>query len=287
MAYAQPGPVDCSLLRLQDNHISNQVWEAQERIIRPRYTSVWAFTHLDQIDNRHLVSALVERWRTETHTFHFPHGEATITLQDVALQLGLKIDGLSVTDFITGDVRVAYHTLLGDTPRDKYVKGKMIYLTWLQQNFQQLPVDVDDIVIAQHARAHMMIIIGGCLMPNTSGAKVHFMYLLLLSNLTEASHYSWGAAVLASLFRALDRAVKPDQTEIDGCLLLLQSWAWDRIKCITPKIDHLSMEEVQQGFGFPLARRWSRPRTEPNILTNSVRLIRIIFDKLHINVVHF
>ena len=52
MAYAQPGLVDCSLLRLQDNHISNQVWEGQERIVRLRYTSVWAFTHLDQIDNR-------------------------------------------------------------------------------------------------------------------------------------------------------------------------------------------------------------------------------------------
>jgi len=52
MTYAQPGPVGGSLLRLQDNHISNQVWEGQERIIRPRYTSVWAFTHLDQIDNR-------------------------------------------------------------------------------------------------------------------------------------------------------------------------------------------------------------------------------------------
>ena len=154
-----------------------------------------------------MVSALVERWRTETHTFHFPHGEATITLQDVVLQLGLKIDGLSVTGFITGDVRVA---LLRETPPDKYVKGKMIYLTWLWQNFQQLPIDVDDVVIAQHARAHIMMIIGGCLMPDTSGARVHFMYLLLLSNLIEASHYSWGAAVLASLFRTLDRVVKLD-----------------------------------------------------------------------------
>jgi len=57
--------------------------------------------------NQHLVSALVECWRTETHTFHFLHGEATITLQDVVLQLGLKIDGLPVTNFITSDVRVA------------------------------------------------------------------------------------------------------------------------------------------------------------------------------------
>ncbi|KAL5161714.1 hypothetical protein HKD37_07G018959 [Glycine soja] len=43
------------------------------------------------------------------------------------------------------------------------------------------------------------------------------------------------------------------------------------------------MKEVQEGLGFPFARRWSRPRTETNIPTNSVRLIRIIFDKLHIN----
>ena len=81
--------------------------------------------------NQHLVSELVERWRIETQTFHFPHGETIITLQDVALQLGLKIDGSLVTGFITGDVRVACQTLLGKTLPDKYVKGKMIYLTWL------------------------------------------------------------------------------------------------------------------------------------------------------------
>lgn len=158
--------------------------------------------------------------------------------------MGLKIDGLSITGFITDDVRVSCQTLLEETPPDKYGKGKMIYLTWLRQNFQQLPVDAEDVVIAQHTRAHMMIIIGGCLILDTSCVRVHFMYLFLLSNLTEASHYSWGAAVLASIFRALDRAVMPDQTEINGCLLLLQSWAWDCIKCITPKIDHLSMEKV-------------------------------------------
>ena len=64
-----------------------------------------------------------------------------------------------------------------------------------------------------------MMLIGECLMLDTLGARVHFMYLLLLSNLIEATHYSWGATVLASLFRALDWVVKPLQIEISGCLL--------------------------------------------------------------------
>ena len=40
--------------------------------------------HHFKID-RHLVTTLVERWRPETHTFHLPIGECTITLEDVAL----------------------------------------------------------------------------------------------------------------------------------------------------------------------------------------------------------
>ncbi|MFQ6654519.1 hypothetical protein Gotur_025471, partial [Gossypium turneri] len=56
-----------------------------------------------------LVFALVKRWRPETHTFHLPCGECTVTLEDVALQLGLPIDGNAVT----GAVRAYIMHLIG------------------------------------------------------------------------------------------------------------------------------------------------------------------------------
>ncbi|MBA0575479.1 hypothetical protein Golob_025393, partial [Gossypium lobatum] len=39
-----------------------------------------------------LISALLEKWRPEMHTFHLPCSECTITLHDVQLQLGRVLE---------------------------------------------------------------------------------------------------------------------------------------------------------------------------------------------------
>jgi hypothetical protein len=48
--------------------------------------------------NAMAIMAMVDRWRPETHSFHLPCGEMTVTLEDVAMILGLPIRGRPVTD---------------------------------------------------------------------------------------------------------------------------------------------------------------------------------------------
>ncbi|KAH7861299.1 hypothetical protein Vadar_024351 [Vaccinium darrowii] len=110
-----PGPIDDSVLYDQDKHVSSAVWEGQERgaLRCHEHTSKldqWTLT-LKQVElvkkagfgylrlipaislDNPLISALVERWRRETNTFHFTVGEMTVTLEDVAYLIGLRIDG--------------------------------------------------------------------------------------------------------------------------------------------------------------------------------------------------
>ena len=78
-----------------------------------------------------LITCLVERWRPETHTFHVPVGEMTITLQDVAIILGLRIDGPTVMGTYVLDVIELRGELLGVTPPADSLRGSAISIRWL------------------------------------------------------------------------------------------------------------------------------------------------------------
>jgi hypothetical protein len=48
-----------------------------------------------------VLMALVDRWCPEIHVFHLPCGETTVMLQDVAMILGLPIDGMLVCGMVS------------------------------------------------------------------------------------------------------------------------------------------------------------------------------------------
>ncbi|PKA50866.1 Serine/threonine-protein phosphatase 7 long form like [Apostasia shenzhenica] len=43
--------------------------------------------------DHNLITTLIECWSPETNTFHLLIGEMTVTLQDIAVILGVRIDG--------------------------------------------------------------------------------------------------------------------------------------------------------------------------------------------------
>jgi len=171
--------------------------------------------------NHLMVTTLCERWRIETHTFHMSLAEITITLEDVSLQLGVPIDGEPITGSSSRNLMELYQELLGDIPPENMFTGNRIKLLWLNTRFRELPTNVNLWTIAQYAHAHILILIGSILMPDTSYSLVHFMYLPLLRDLTNISNFSWGSTMLASLYRALDHGTKFQQDKMTGCMLLL------------------------------------------------------------------
>ena len=101
----------------------------QPYVIRSGFYCIYHLGHI-AIDWP-LITSLVERWQPETHTFHVPIGEMTITLQDVAILLGLRIYGPAVTSTCVFDVEALCAELLGVIPPADAIRGATISLRWL------------------------------------------------------------------------------------------------------------------------------------------------------------
>ncbi|MFQ6644769.1 hypothetical protein Gotur_020115, partial [Gossypium turneri] len=148
--------------------------------------------------------------------------ECTVTLEDVALQLELPIDGSAVTGVsaIAEPVALCY-SLLKVSPADAESNFTSLKFSWLKANFEHLSINATEHDVMCAARAYIMHIIGGLLMLDANNNRVYLMYLPLLSDLQNVRSYSWVSAVLAMLYCELCQTTKPDSVDIGGCLLLL------------------------------------------------------------------
>lgn len=268
------GPTYPALLRLQAGHRSQRVIEGeyvQPMFPREHITSLpwderyeryiiaaglYGVHMIGHIPTDHaLVSALVERWRQETHTFHFPVGELTITLQDAAVLLGLRVDGQAICLRTDRNWSAVVRSLLGRVdPTTFREKSKVaINISWLRDKFSKCPDGASDIIVQRYARAYCFVLVGSVLFTDHSGDSISSIYLPLLEDFEKAGRYSWASAVLAYLYKELCLATKPDRKQFGGSITLLQLWSWERFPMGRPRTRRNT--EIPQLGGDDLIRR--------------------------------
>ncbi|KAL4332224.1 hypothetical protein GQ457_07G045710 [Hibiscus cannabinus] len=178
------------LLYRNDDHISSHIDEGQidEQRIRRRgqkikepsnlilyYLQLAGFYNASFLRGYKIVPALiaglVERWRPETHTFHFPFGECTITLEDVIVQLGVPINGHVLVGHNTYNVYELCMQYLGKIPPNTCVDGLRVKISWLQNEFIVTEESTRQELVCA-TRAYILQLIGGRRPSDMGGSQI-------------------------------------------------------------------------------------------------------------------
>ncbi|KAL0345850.1 UNVERIFIED_CONTAM: Serine/threonine-protein phosphatase 7 long form [Sesamum radiatum] len=244
----------------------------------------------------HLITALVERWRPETHTFHFRVGEATITLEDVQIIWALPIDGLPVTGLdierSTEEWQIYCREYLGFSPDEEAFKGSRLHTHAIMNFIRTVEIthDTPRPTVVQYTRCIAMLLLGGLMCPDSSGNMVPLLYLSKLEEINTARNYSWGSAVLAFYTGNYVMPVSKAKRQL-WCIATATGnnniWAWSRIIPLSPGlgVERLYMDQVQVNIdrflpAAPYGAIWNCRHNFTRTVRTTVRVIRDILDNM-------
>ncbi|CAN1844929.1 Protein MAIN-LIKE 2, partial [Linum perenne] len=210
---------------------------------------------------KELVTALIERWRPETNTFHLIQGEATITLEDVEVLTGLPTDGVPVT--VAMDRRppgVVCEELLGDKLPDRSCTEQLVKISWVKGVFDRIPAGAPTDVVIRYARAYTWVLLDAILLADRNGDLILVHLLRLIGDSKVASTFSWGSAVLVWLYKAKGRVAfftassQRGIGDLGGFTLLVQLWALERFPHIADR--YIAGGDPPDADTVPRGVRW-------------------------------
>lgn len=199
------------------------MWKLKTRDVE-KFISQTGLSHL--VDCMHgdlnmpLISAFVERWHPETNSFHFPFGEMTITLHDVAYILNVSVVGEAIFgDHNVKELKIYLQNML-DISEDDVKKEYHSGTIKLKTIFSCCSAMVGN--PKEVARGYLLWLLGSTLFVDRSCTSVSAHYLPYLLDLDKVKDYAWGAACLAYLYRQLGVASRFNNAQLGGCLTLFQ-----------------------------------------------------------------
>ncbi|KAK1642808.1 hypothetical protein QYE76_060613 [Lolium multiflorum] len=154
--------------------------------------------------NAAALTAIVDRWRPETHTFHLRAGEMTPTLQDVSMILGLPIQGDPLCMNTTSNGwRGQMEDLIGmapptpEDPKERTPAGASF--SSIRTNFGECPQGANEDTIRTYTHVYLWYMLSRTLFADSGGKLAHWCWLKALTVLEH--RWSWGTTALAYLYR--------------------------------------------------------------------------------------
>ncbi|XP_071718220.1 serine/threonine-protein phosphatase 7 long form homolog [Rutidosis leptorrhynchoides] len=306
---ARSEPVDSSLLFLQAerNHRSYAVFTKkldEDTLIKPRRADLNFWQHIKQLPNEtinehvqvyldnvglgllaklgkqrldwSLVTAMIERWRPEMHTFHLPIDG------DVFSGIWYETNDSDWIPFVETYLGISRQAI-----GNRGIRRGRILISVL---ITELNEEVGDTIEShqQRDRVYILAMMGGILFSDANAYDVPLSFLHTIVDLSPANRISWGSAVLAHLYRNLCKAATNYEAKaINGSLLLVQQWVYERIPSLAPilRTDVRKIPEDLPPNQIPLipapyGSRWHGKRTNKNTPAHVLSAYRSLLSAL-------
>ncbi|WVZ61182.1 hypothetical protein U9M48_011094 [Paspalum notatum var. saurae] len=204
-----------------------------------------------------LLAALVDRWRSETHTFHLTVGEMAPTLQDVSYLLGLPLrgDAMGPTDVGQGwreDLLARFGRVQRSGTAPPYREFAPTHTggppKWwiLQFKADDIGVGATEYEIARHLEAYVLWLMGWVMFCTSAGSFVPKHLSRFARYVADAPpeaipQFSRGSAVLAATYRGLcTGCLKSSGAEpIFGGVRYFAARAHERFRIGRPAVLHM------------------------------------------------
>ncbi|XP_058784017.1 protein MAIN-LIKE 1-like [Vicia villosa] len=159
-----------------------------------------------------MINTFIERWHHERSSFHIPHGEMTITLDDVACLLHIlirgrflddeRIDKEEALDMLVEMLGVTPESAMGeiDKTRGSHVRYNYLAVVFREevQRAQDAHGDAEKVTMHKRyaMRACILYLVGTPIFMDTVATYTDIMYLRFFVDLETVHEWNWRVACL-------------------------------------------------------------------------------------------
>ncbi|XP_057464465.1 protein MAINTENANCE OF MERISTEMS-like [Actinidia eriantha] len=249
-------------------------WKQWVEHLAGKYCTVWEkagicdaiLSSVFEVHGNHdLVLGLSEFWCPETNTFVFPWGEATITLEDIAVLGGFPVIGNPVTSPLPRELlEVEEEMRKHQKEMGRSKARKATHDAWLGHFIEQSGVEFEHV-------AFLALWLSRYVFPSSDKAIGKHVFPIA-GHLSRGTKLALAPAVLSSLYRDLSLVREKAMNgffpiAVSAPFQLLQLWAFERFPLLGPKTPN-PLEP-----GQPRAARWHRLSSKTNLPLVRIALV--------------